>query len=200
MKILVAEDDGVARLILTKRLQKMGHDVIVTEEGGEAWDAFHTGRPQIVITDLEMPKIDGLQLCQKIRAEHQDKYVYIIILTAREGKKAYIEGLDAGADDFMHKPVDMDELAARLRVAARILSMQTEMRQLEGLLPICSYCKKIRDENDSWMPIEGYISTRTEATFSHGACPSCVEKYIRPQMQEIRSRKQHDPSGSPQTL
>jgi len=178
----------------------MGHDVIVTEEGGEAWDAFHTGRPQIVITDLEMPKIDGLQLCQKIRAEHQDKYVYIIILTAREGKKAYIEGLDAGADDFMHKPVDMDELAARLRVAARILSMQTEMRQLEGLLPICSYCKKIRDENDSWMPIEGYISTRTEATFSHGACPSCVEKYIRPQMQEIRSRKQHDPSGSPQTL
>ena len=190
MKILVAEDDGVARLILTKRLQKMGHDVIVTEEGGEAWDAFHTGRPQIVITDLEMPKIDGLQLCQKIRAEQQEKYVYIIILTAREGKKAYIEGLDAGADDFMHKPVDMDELAARLRVAARILSMQTEMHQLEGLLPICSYCKKIRDENDSWMPIEGYISTRTEATFSHGACPSCVEKYIKPQMEEFRVRKQ----------
>ena len=190
MKILVAEDDGVARLILTKRLQKMGHDVIVTEEGGEAWDAFHTGRPQIVITDLEMPKIDGLQLCQKIRAEQQEKYVYIIILTAREGKKAYIEGLDAGADDFMHKPVDMDELAARLRVATRILSMQTEMHQLEGLLPICSYCKKIRDENDSWMPIEGYISTRTEATFSHGACPSCVEKYIKPQMEEIRVRKQ----------
>ncbi|HXX63641.1 MAG TPA: response regulator transcription factor [Bacteroidota bacterium] len=190
MKILVAEDDGVARLILTKRLQKMGHDVIVTEEGGEAWDAFHTGRPQIVITDLEMPKIDGLQLCQKIRAEQQEKYVYIIILTAREGKKAYIEGLDAGADDFMHKPVDMDELAARLRVATRILSMQTEMHQLEGLLPICSYCKKIRDENDSWMPIEGYISTRTEATFSHGACPSCVEKYIKPQMEEFRVRKQ----------
>jgi len=190
VKILVAEDDGVARLILTKRLQKMGHDVIVTEEGGEAWDAFHTGRPQIVITDLEMPKIDGLQLCQKIRAEQQEKYVYIIILTAREGKKAYIEGLDAGADDFMHKPVDMDELAARLRVATRILSMQTEMHQLEGLLPICSYCKKIRDENDSWMPIEGYISTRTEATFSHGACPSCVEKYIKPQMEEIRVRKQ----------
>jgi len=190
VKILVAEDDGVARLILTKRLQKMGHDVIVTEEGGEAWDAFHTGRPQIVITDLEMPKIDGLQLCQKIRAEQQEKYVYIIILTAREGKKAYIEGLDAGADDFMHKPVDMDELAARLRVATRILSMQTEMHQLEGLLPICSYCKKIRDENDSWMPIEGYISTRTEATFSHGACPSCVEKYIKPQMEEFRVRKQ----------
>jgi DNA-binding response OmpR family regulator len=133
-----------------------------------------------------MPNLDGLELCRRIRARMEEKYVYIIMLTAREGKKAYIEGIEAGADDFLHKPVDMDELAARLLVAARILSLHTEVRQLEGLLPICSYCKNIRDDNNSWMPIEGYISRRTEATFSHGACPSCIKKYVTPQLEELK--------------
>jgi DNA-binding response OmpR family regulator len=189
MKILFADDDSVSRVILTARLKKMGHDVIVAGDGVEALVAFHTGKPQLVITDWMMPNLDGLELCRKIRSGVEEKYVYIIMLTAREGKKAYIEGIEAGADDFLHKPVDMDELAARLLVAARILSLHTAVRQLEGLLPICSYCKNIRDDKNSWMPIEGYISTRTDATFSHGACPSCVEKYVTPQLEELRRNK-----------
>src|SRR5450755_2450414 len=99
MKILFAEDDAVSRVILTARLKKMGHDVIVAGDGIEAWDAFRTEKPQLVITDWMMPNLDGLELCRRIRARMEEKYVYIIMLTAREGKKAYIEGIEAGADD-----------------------------------------------------------------------------------------------------
>ncbi|HUI09015.1 MAG TPA: response regulator [Bacteroidota bacterium] len=186
MRILVAEDDGIARLILARRIAKLGHDVAEAGDGGAAWEMFRADPPQLVITDLEMPHVDGFQLCRMIRAGRFERYIYIMILTAKEGKAVFLEGLDAGADDFLQKPVDMDELAARLRVAERILSMQTQMRTLEGLLPICSYCKKIRNPDDSWVPIEGYISSRTEAKFSHGACPSCYEKYIRPELDALR--------------
>ena len=91
-------------------------------------------------------------------------------------------------DDPAHldaKPLDREELHARLRVADRILSLQTTVRQLEGLLPICSYCKKIRDESEHWSQVEEYVSRRTEATFSHGICPDCYERHLRPQLDEV---------------
>ena len=189
MKILIAEDDNVSRLVLLTKLGKMGHEVVATEDGEAAWSAFLAERPQLIITDWMMPKVDGLDLCRMIRSHVQEKYAYVIFLTALTGKKYYYEGMEAGADDFLNKPVDMEELTARLRVAERILTLRTVVKQLEGLLPICSYCKKIRDEKDTWQPIEGYISTRTEATFSHGVCPSCIEKYMKPEMEAYRIKK-----------
>jgi DNA-binding response OmpR family regulator len=136
-----------------------------------------------------MPKVDGLELCRRIRSHEREKYAYIIFLTALAGKKYYQEGMEAGADDFLNKPVDMDELTARLVVAGRILTLHTEVTQLEGLLPICAYCKNIRDDQNTWQPIEGYISKRTEATFSHGYCPDCIEKYVKPDMEAYRIKK-----------
>ncbi len=189
MKVLIAEDDNVSRLVLLTKLRKMGHEVIATEDGEAAWNSFLEERPQLIITDWMMPKVDGLDLCRMIRSHVQDRYAYVIFLTALTGKKNYYEGMEAGADDFLNKPVDMDELTARLRVAERILTLHTEVKQLEGLLPICAYCKKIRDDQNTWQPIEGYISKRTEATFSHGACPSCIEKIVKPDMEAYRSKK-----------
>lgn len=189
MKILIAEDDDVSRLVLLTKLKKMGHEVVATEDGEAAWSSFMAQAPQLTITDWMMPKVDGLDLCRMIRAHVQQKYAYVIFLTALAGKKYYLEGMEAGADDFLNKPVDMDELTARLRVAERVLTLHTEVRQLEGLLPICSYCKKIRDDQNTWQPIEGYISNRTEAKFSHGACPSCIEKYVKPDMEAYRLKK-----------
>ena len=189
MKILIAEDDAVSRLVLLTKLKNMGHTVTATEDGEAAWDSFLLERPQLIVTDWMMPKVDGLDLCRMIRAHVREKYAYIIFLTALAGKKNYIEGMEAGADDFLNKPVDMDELTARLRVAERILAMRTEMKQLEGLLPICSNCKKIRDDKNTWQPIEGYIKNRSEATFSHGCCPTCIEKYVKPEMEAYRQKK-----------
>ncbi|MEO8168910.1 MAG: response regulator, partial [bacterium] len=111
-----------------------------------------------------------------------DNYVSLIMLTTLTGKKNYLEGMDAGADDFLNKPVDMEELTVRLRVADRMHALRTEVKQLEGLLTICAYCKNIRDENNTWQQIEGYIAKRSEAEFSHGYCPECYEKHIVPQL------------------
>ena len=126
MKVLIAEDDRDSRELLTWLLTKLGYQVIAAENGKEAWDAFRHGRFRIVISDVLMPEIDGLELCRRVRKHKQSKYTYFIIITALIGKKDYLEGMEAGADDFVTKPFDPDELKARLRVAERIISFQEQ--------------------------------------------------------------------------
>src|SRR5436853_5845273 len=124
MRVLIAEDDRDSRELLSWILQKLGYQVVAAANGKEAWDAFRRGRFRLVISDVLMPEIDGLELCRRIRTHKQSKYTYIIVITALIGKKDYLEGMEAGADDFVTKPFDPDELKARLRVAERIISFQ----------------------------------------------------------------------------
>ncbi len=185
MMILIAEDDLVARRVLSATLRKLGHEVVSAEDGEEAFAAYAREPFAIVVTDWMMPRLDGLGLCRRIRAEPAPRYTYIIMLTALKGKDRYLEGMNAGADDFVTKPFDRDELQARLRVAARVLGLQAEVKQLEGLLPICSYCKRIRDERNDWSQVEQYLARRTEATFTHGVCPDCFETRLKPQLDAL---------------
>jgi len=133
MKVLIAEDDHDSRELLSWMLQKLGYQVIATSNGKEAWDAYRKARFRIVISDVLMPELDGLSLCRKIRGHKQSKYTYIIIITALIGKKDYLEGMEAGADDFVTKPFDPDELKARLRVAERIISFQEQAASTENM-------------------------------------------------------------------
>jgi DNA-binding response OmpR family regulator len=126
MKVLIAEDDRDSRELLAWILQKLGYQVVATTNGQEAWDTYRKGRFRLVISDVLMPEIDGLELCRKIRLHKQSKYTYFIMITALIGKKDYLEGMEAGADDFVTKPFDPDELKARLRVAERIISFQEQ--------------------------------------------------------------------------
>lgn len=191
MKILTADDDESARKILTKALKALGHEVVETRDGHEAWMEYRLHHFNLVISDWMMPKMNGIELTRSIRQEERAKYTYVIMLTSLEGKGRYLEGMEAGADDFINKPFDKDTLAARLRVAERILNLQAEVTQLEGLLPICSYCKKIKDDENTWQQMESYISKRTEANFSHGICPDCYEKHMVPQLQMLRKLKKN---------
>jgi sigma-B regulation protein RsbU (phosphoserine phosphatase) len=185
MKILAVDDDRVARTILTALLKKMGHEVIEAEDGQEGWDLMNTLEFGVLIVDWEMPIMDGLELTRKVREIEREKYIYILMLTARMGKQNFIDGINAGADDFASKPVSPPELEARLRVAERILGLQADVRKLEGLLPICSYCKKIRGQNDIWQQIESYLAQRSDAEFSHGICPDCYESKVVPQLEDL---------------
>ena len=128
--------------------------------------------------------MEGLDLCRKVRAR-SGEYVYFIMLTARSGRAEYLEAMDAGVDDFLTKPLDAVDLQCRLRVAERILGLRKEVQQLEGLLPICSYCKRIRDDANRWSSLEGFIEKRSNAEFSHGICPDCYQKHVEPSFKTL---------------
>ena len=190
MKILTTDDDEVARKVLTRTLKVLGHEVVETKDGHEAWAEYRLHHFNLIVSDWLMPGMDGIELTKLVRSENRQKYTYIIMLTSLEGKGRYLEGMEAGADDFINKPFDKETLAARLHVAERILNLQAEVKQLEGLLPICAYCKKIKDDGNQWQHMESYISRRTEANFSHGICPECYEKHMLPQLQMLRKSRQ----------
>src|SRR5215475_11101740 len=186
MRILVVEDDIDVRKILQTSLQFDGHDVVVARNGEEGWSAFQNDSFSVVISDWLMPDMDGLELSRRIRASESSRYAYILLITALHGKQNYLTAMDAGIDDLMLKPYDADELRARLCVAERIVGLQDHVKRLEGVLPTCMYCKKIRDERSRWVHIEQYISQRTEASFSHGVCPECYHQVVRPELDRIR--------------
>jgi len=197
MRVLLADDDPVSRRILTAMVVGLGHEAVVAQDGAEAWTRFQAEPLDVVITDWMMPELDGLVLTRRIRAMAKPRYTYVLILTALEGRARYLDGMDAGADDFITKPVNREELYARLRVAERVLGLQREVNQLQGLLPICSYCKRIRDEADTWSQVEDFVSRRTEAMFSHGICPTCYDNHLKPQLERASAAAvaERSPSG-----
>jgi DNA-binding response OmpR family regulator len=128
MKTLIADDDDITRLLLRSTLTNLGHDVHEATDGGEAWDLWHSGEFQLIISDWMMPDLDGPEFCRIIRAVRREDYTYIILLTSLTGKANYLEAMSAGADDFITKPFEKDALAARVRVAERILGLQESLR------------------------------------------------------------------------
>ena len=198
LNILVAEDEAVSRELIVNTLQRLGHQVIVTTDGEEAWEVFGERHDiQVVISDWLMPNMDGPTLCQLVRAERRPRYTYFILLTILQGKENKLQGMEAGADDFISKPFDPDELAARLVAAARVLELRYEVAQLECLLPICCYCKKIRNDDHGWMAVEEYIARHTGTDFSHGICPHCYEDVVKPELKQLDDRRRGDrPQGS----
>lgn len=199
MKILIAEDDSVSRRMLEVTLSKMGYEVVVTCDGDAALQVLQgADAPKLAILDWMMPGMDGVEVCKKVRSEPAMRPTYVIMLTAKTSKESLVAGLDGGADDYIGKPFDREELRARLQVGRRIVDLQgklaervveleqalAQVQQLQGLLPICSYCKKIRDDRNYWQQVEGYIASHTGARFSHGICPDCWTKEVLPQLRD----------------
>lgn len=182
MKILIADDSQLIRVYLTKMLNGLGHEVVQTTDGLEAWAAIEKEYFPVVITDWQMPRLDGLGLCAMIRARPADKYSYVILITAHGAAENYAAGIKAGADDFLQKPCDENYLAARLLVAQRIVAMQNHTRQLESLMSVCSYCKNIRTQGDHWVSMEKYASQQFGVTSSHGICPTCFRDCVKPEL------------------
>jgi CheY-like chemotaxis protein len=201
LRILIAEDDAVSRRILERLLHKWGHEVIATVDGEAAWDVMRQpGAPSLAILDVMMPGIDGLELCRRLRQLPNSNPTYIILLTANAGVREIVKGIEAGADDYLTKPYDSEELCVRVQVGMRIVELQTNLaervtqlevalahvKQLEGILPICSYCKRIRHDVDKWQDVESYVAGHSQAEFSHGICPTCYETSVKPQLESFR--------------
>jgi DNA-binding response OmpR family regulator len=188
MRGLIADDDRIATTLLSKALTRWDFEVSLAHDGETAWRVVHSQAPQLAIVDWMMPELDGPGLCRRIRSDPTTAHIYVILLTSRDSRADLVEGLGAGADDYLIKPFDPEELRARLQVGVRVLTLQerladrvaeletavSNIKRLEGLIPICSYCKRIRSGSDDWEQLESYISDHSGAKFSHGICPSCL--------------------------
>ncbi len=171
MKVLVVDDDRDVSLLLRTELEELGHEVSEAEDGEAGWTQASVVYHPVVLVDLEMPRLNGLELTRRIRT--LKKYSYVIMLTAHSARADHMRGLDAGVDDFLAKPADIDMIGARLKVAERVLGLKRRVTHLEGLLPLCSDCKSIRRKDGVWVRLEEYF---VDAEFSHGYCGECEAK------------------------
>lgn len=196
-RILLAEDDRVSRRMLESILREWGFDVVTANDGLEAWRILQSqDAPRLAILDWLMPGMDGAEICRQARALNNQDPLYLILLTVKAKREDIVAGLRAGADDYMTKPFDLAELEARLHVAKRTLGLHNDLalrvrqlehamsqvKEMEGLLPICVYCKKIRDDKNYWNQLENFISNHSKAKFSHGVCPPCYERMVAPEL------------------
>jgi len=200
LPVLVADDDAVSRTVVAAMLRKGGYDVRLASDGEQAWTALQEDqRPPLAVIDWMMPGLDGPEVCRRLRTLDTPTPTYMILLTSRDASADIVAGLHAGADDYVTKPPNEDELLARVNVGARVVELQqaladrvlrleealSNVKQLQGLLPICSYCKRIRDDKNYWQQVESYISVRSAVQFSHSYCPDCFDHYVKPQIDEL---------------
>jgi DNA-binding response OmpR family regulator len=179
--------------------------VVVTRDGVEAWNVLQEeDAPLLAILDWMMPGLDGLEVCRKVRGRQSSTPPYLLILTAKGQRKDIVNGLQAGANDYVTKPFSREELQARVQVGIRVVELQQSLadrvraledalarvKLLHGLLPICSYCKKIRNDQNYWQQVEIYIAEHSEAQFSHSICPECYRVRVRPQLEQLRLQQE----------
>ena len=197
MRILVAEDDTITRRILESTLGQLGWDIVTAPDGTTAWRILQElqgkDAPQLALLDWMMPGMDGVEICRKLRSTPGFELMYIILLTMRSEKEDLATALSAGANDYITKPFHPVELEARVRVGERMVKLQTSLaervteleaalshvQRLQGLLPICSYCKMVRNEDNYWEQVERYITTRSDLELTHSVCPDCLAKVMK---------------------
>jgi sigma-B regulation protein RsbU (phosphoserine phosphatase) len=192
MRVLIAEDDITSRTILKAMLTKWGYEPVETSNGDDAWQVLQMqDAPRLAILDWMMPGMSGEKICRKLREIQPLRPTYVILLTSKRTKEDVILGLEAGANDYIRKPFDREELLARIKVGERVLELGSALddrvhalqdalahiKTLQGILPICMYCHKIRNDQEDWERLEKYIKEHTDADFTHGMCPECMQKY-----------------------
>jgi DNA-binding response OmpR family regulator len=197
MRILVAEDDAVTRKLLESTLSRLRLDVIAVADGNAAWNALETLKgkdaPELALLDWMMPGLEGIQILRRLRTTPGFELLYVILLTSRTDKEDVAYGLAAGANDYIAKPFDPSELEARVRVGERMVKLQRSLaarvaelevalahvQRLQGLLPICSYCKKVRNETNYWEQVDSYLTSHSDVQLTHGICPQCMETMMK---------------------
>ncbi len=209
LAVLVADDDPVSRTVVAAILRRGGYAVRMASDGAEAWNVLQTTKPPpLAVIDWMMPGLDGPEICRRLRTLATQTPTYVILLTSRDAPADVVAGLEAGADDYVTKPPKEDELLARVSVGVRVVKLQqaladrvrcleealSNIKQLQGLLPICSYCKSIRDDQNYWRRVESYLSEHSGVQFSHGFCPDCYERYVKPQLEEAEARQNDRPT------
>ena len=185
MKVLVVDDDPVIRAVVGAGLKALRHDVVSCESGAKAWELLRAGSFPVLITDWSMPEMNGIQLTQALRATPRESYTYVIMITGHNTREDYLTGVRAGVDAFLIKPLDGALLEAQLTIAARIVGLQDHAKRLESIMTVCSYCKKVRDGREAWVPMEQYVKQEFKTLPSHTFCPTCFHEKVEPEMKQL---------------
>lgn len=203
MRVLIADDEPISRRLLESALQREGVEVVSVADGEAAWATLQDpGAPRLAILDWMMPGLDGVEVVRRLRGRGDAPYVYAILLTSKDSKEDLVSGLNAGADDYLVKPFHAAELGSRLRAGQRIVELQAALgakveelqealahvKTLQGLLPICMHCKRIRDDGDTWHRMETYISAHSGAMFSHSLCEECLQQHYPAQADKVMGK------------
>ena len=203
MNILIAEDDRISHRVLQTVLERAGYTVAGAWNGAQAWECLQTPEhPRMAVLDWMMPQLDGVELVRKIRASTELRSLYILLLTAKSAREEVLAGLESGADDYITKPFDRKELLARVRIGQRVIELQESLEQriadlenalfqiktLQGLIPMCAACKKVRSDQGYWQQVEDYLMENSDAAFSHGLCPECLKVHY-PEYEQIKREK-----------
>jgi DNA-binding response OmpR family regulator len=200
IKILVVDDNADTVRSTAHLLKQAGYTTATAANGVEALTAVPTFQPDMVLSDCDMPQMDGLELCHRIKADPALADIFLILISGSFTRtEEQATGLELGADSYIARPIANRELLARVEAFVRIVRLNRELRELNrelreknaaleaalgkvkllsGMLPICAGCKKIRDDKGYWNQVESYVQQHSEATFSHGLCPVCTEKYF----------------------
>ncbi len=204
LQILVADDEPVSRTVVGAMLKKAGYVVSYAPDGEQAWERLNgPTSPALALLDWEMPGLQGPEIVERIRSQQTPTPTYIILLTSRDSSADIVRGLRAGADDYVTKPANEDELIARVNVGARFVQLQAALaervrsleealanvRALQTLLPMCAYCKSIRNDQNYWEKVETYFTQHSGVSFTHSYCPSCYDRYVRPQLEALEDTK-----------
>jgi sigma-B regulation protein RsbU (phosphoserine phosphatase) len=204
LQVLVADDDAVSRTIVGAMLKKAGYPVIYATDGEQAWRTLDSeDPPALALLDWEMPGLQGPEVVKRIRGKEMPRPTYVILLTSRHSSADIVEGLRAGADDYVTKPANEDELIARVSVGARVVQLQTALAErvrsleealanvkaLQTLLPMCAYCKSIRNDQNYWEKVETYFTQHSNVSFTHSYCPNCYERFVRPELEALEDAR-----------
>lgn len=193
MKVLIAEGDPVLRRVLVNLVRGWGYDPLTATDAALAVTLFQAEGPALALLDWVTLGLDGPGVCRTIRERPTPTPPYLILLTANDATADVVAGLGAGANDYMTKPFVPDELRARLAVGRQVVELQcaltarvqeleaalAQVRQLRALLPICAYCKKIRDDKNYWAQVDEYLMRHSAIRFTHGICPDCLAREMR---------------------
>jgi phosphoserine phosphatase RsbU/P len=203
LQVLVADDEAVSRTVVGAMLKKAGYPVVFANDGEQAWQQLDSDHPPaLALLDWEMPGLQGPEIVQRIRGKQAQTPTYVILLTSRDSSADIVQGLRAGADDYVTKPANEDELIARVSVGARVVQLQTALadrvrsleealanvKALQTLLPMCAYCKSVRNDQNYWERVETYFAQHSNVAFSHSYCPSCYERFVRPQLEALEEK------------
>jgi len=181
--ILIVDDQEVNVLLLERMLRGAGYvSITSTMDPNEVCELHRKNRYGLILLDLLMPGTDGFQVMEGLKEIEADSYLPVLVITAQPDQK--LRALRAGAKDFVSKPFDLAEVLARVHnmLEVRLLhdglqKALEDVKLLRGLLPICMWCKKIRDDQGYWNAIEHYLGRHSEAEFTHAICPDCKRKY-----------------------